>query len=179
MMTDLHAEALDYPADHREAALELLMQNQLLDVQLHGADNRMKTLQDRAWFAGTRLTWAGVAIALVAGVCVFTGLLDGKTTSLIAGGGLFVVLLALLVAAQARRQIERITQQQEAVTEIEAALNGLRNDIDDLELWKATVRVRIWQKLDHRASFETKKDYFILVLGGAILVLMLVFTFTQ
>lgn len=173
-MTDLHAEALEYPADHREAALELLLQKQLLVVQLHGADEKLKRLRDRTWFAATRWSLVGVAIAFVAGICAVTGLVDGKIFDLVAAGGAIVVLIAFYVNIRARRQIDRITQEQEAVTDIDAALNGLQHDIGDLESWQTSVRLHLSEKLDHRASFETKKAYLILALGCVALFILFV-----
>lgn len=175
-MTDKIPGELEYPADHREAARELLLQKHALQAVLHGPEERLKTLRHRAWLAGTRLTWVGVGIAVVAGICVFTGLVDGKVTSVIAGGGLLVVLIAVFVATRARQQIDHITQQQEAVFDIDAALNGLKHDINDLEQWQSTVRVRILQRLENKVSADTKRDYFILILGTAMLIWMLAFS---
>ena len=176
MMTDLHAEALEYPKGHREDALELLLQKQVLDVQLHGTDERAKVLQQRAWIAGTRWTWVGVGIAAVAIFCLLTDLVDSNMTSLISACGLLVVLIALFVATRARQELNRITRWQGATAQIDLALTELRNGVENLDQWHDVVRSRISQSLDSRGFLDTKKDYLILILGSFILVWMLAFS---
>lgn len=176
-MTDPSPDLWQYPAEHQEAAQELLIQQRALQARLHGSEERIKTLRKRLRFAVTRLTWLGVGIALGAVVASFSGL--GSTlTELLSAGGLMIVLIAMFVLARSRQQIDRITQVQDAEAEAEAALEDLMHYIDDLNLWQLTVRARILEKLDKPVSFQTKQDYFIVLLGSVVLILILAIRFS-
>lgn len=171
-MTDPRPEEWQYPVEHREAVRELLRQEHVLQARLRGSEERIKALRNRARFASTRLTWLGVGIALGAAVASFAGM-NSTATALLAACGLLIVLIAMFVIARAYQHVDRITQAQDAETEINAALDDLMHDIHDLELWQTRVNVRILHALNQPLSAQTKKDYFILILGSAALFLLI------
>lgn len=176
-MTDLHAEALDYPVEYREAALELLVQKQILDAELHEAAERTKVLRHRAMLAGRRWTWVGVLIAVVAITCVFTGLVDGAITSVISACGLFVTLIAAFVATRSGQELDRISRRQMVVSRIEADLMEIRHGVvDDVEQ-PDEVRSRIAQLLDDKYSTDAIRSLFFLIFGVIIFVWILVSVF--